>query len=294
MTLASARSAHRLTAPGHGSHGDPLAAEALGWVLLEGTVVLVLVATAVAYALGVHADRCGRGWPVHRTVLWYAGLAAAGTALVGPLADAARTSFTAHMVGHLLLGMVAPLLLVLAAPVTLVLRALPVVGARRVSRLLGLPVVRVATHPVVTAVLNGGGLWLLYTTDLYRLMHGSVLLHAAVHLHVLLAGYLFTASMVGLDPDRHRSSVRLRAAVLVLFVAAHSLLAKWLYIHPPVGVDLGDARVGAQVMYYGGDVVDVTLMVLLLAGWYRSTRARVPAGPAPVPARPDPVRPTSG
>ena len=84
-----------------------------------------------------------------------------GTALVGPLADAARTAFTPHMAAHLLLGMAAPLLLVLAAPVTLALRALPVARARTLSRLLRTPPVRAVTRPVVAGTLNAGGLWVL-------------------------------------------------------------------------------------------------------------------------------------
>src|SRR5690606_7665653 len=192
------------------------------------------VLAAAGWATGLWAARHRGPWPAHRKVLWCAGLLCAGTALVGPLAGAARSSFTAHMAGHLLLGMVAPLLLVLAAPVTLALRALPAPSARRLVRLLRTPFVRVvAHHPVVAAVLNAGGLWLLYTTDLYRLMHRSVLVHALVHAHVLLAGWVFTASVVGVDPDPHRAPVNVRATVLVLFVAALSLLGKWLYVHPP-------------------------------------------------------------
>ena len=103
--------------------------------------------------------------------------------------------------------------------------------------------------------------------------------HAVVHAHVLLAGYVFTASIVGRDPDPHRASLAMRAVVLVLFIAVHSMLAKWLYAHPPAGVDAVDAQVGSQVMYYGGDVVDVTLLVLLGLGWFAATRPRAGAAP---------------
>jgi putative membrane protein len=98
--------------------------------------------------------------------------------------------------------------------------------------------------------------------------------HAAVHLHVLLAGCVFTAAVAGVDPDPHRAPFRLRAVVLIGFVAAHSALAKHLYGHPPDGVEASDARVGAQLMYYGGDVVDVALIVVLCAQWYAAARPR--------------------
>lgn len=98
--------------------------------------------------------------------------------------------------------------------------------------------------------------------------------YTLVLLHVLVVGYVFTASLVGVDPDPHRASMALRSTVLVLFIASHSILAKWLYARPPPGVADGDAQVGAQLMYYGGDAVDVALLVLLFAGWYAATRPR--------------------
>jgi putative membrane protein len=252
--------------------------------LPETAVVLVLVVAAAGYAAALRAARDRSPWPAHRTALWYAGLFCAGVALLGPVAEAARASFTAHMLGHVLLGMLAPLLLVLAAPVTLALRALPAARARTLTRLLRHPSVRAVTHPAVVAALNGGGIWLLYTTDLYQQIHTSVLTHAVVHAHVFLAGYVFTASIVSVDPDPHRAPVTVRAAVLVIFIAAHSVLAKWLYAHPPAEVEAADAQAGAQLMYYAGDAVDVTLIVLLLVGWYTAARPRDIALVGPRPA----------
>ncbi|MBB5748856.1 putative membrane protein [Micrococcus sp. TA1] len=263
----------------HGHGGGPApggsgGADALGWFLADVAVVLLLTVAALGYALGLWASRGRSPWPVRRALCWYAGLGCVGAALLGPLARAAREGFTAHMSAHLLLGMIAPLLLVLAAPVTLALRALPVRAARSLTRLLRRRSVRVITHPVVAAVLSAGGLWVLYTTALYPLMHASPLVHALVHAHVLLAGCLLTAALVGPDPDPHRTSMVLRSAVLVAFIAAHSVLAKWLYAQPPDGVDRTDGEAGAQLMYYGGDAVDVVLIVLLFSGWYAATRPR--------------------
>lgn len=246
-----------------------------GWFVFEVLVVALLLIAAAGYAWFLWAGRHRSAWPLHRPILLYLGLACVAASLAGPLAQAAHGSFTAHMVGHLLLGMIAPLLLVLAAPVSVVLRGLSVRRARAVVRVLRSPYVRVITHPVVAAVLNAGGLWVLYTTLLFHAMHGSVWVHALVHAHIFLAGYVFTASLVGLDPDPHRAPFKLRAGVLIAFIAAHSILAKWLYAHPPAGVELADGQFGAQLMYYGGDAVDVLLIVLLFTGWYRATRPRV-------------------
>jgi len=240
----------------------------------DALLVLALLAAAAGYALALWRNRHRSPWPVHRTVLWYAGLACAAAATSGPLAAAAATSFTAHMAGHVLLGMLAPLLLVLAAPVALVLRALPVAQARSFGRVLGGTPVRVLAHPVIALVLDAGGLWLLYGTDLFHLAHRSSAVGFAVHAHVLLAGCLLTAALVAPPPRHHLASLRVRVVVLGVFVAVHSALAKWLYAHPPTGVAPQDGRTGAQLMYYAGDVVDVALMVLLVAGWYSATRPR--------------------
>jgi putative membrane protein len=266
-----------------GHHGNART-DVDAWALLEGAALATVGIAAVLYGLALWTSRHRSPWPADRAVCWFAGVLCAALAL-GPIARAAHESFTAHMVGHLLLGMLAPLLLVLGAPVTLALRALPVDDARALARVLRSRAVRWVTHPIVAALVNAGGLWLLYGWDggrLFALMHGSAIVHAVVHLHVFLAGYVFTASIVGRDPDPHRASLAMRAAVLVGFIAVHSMLAKWLYGHPPSGVDAVDAQVGSQVMYYGGDVVDVTLLVLLGLGWFAATRPR--AGAVPVAA----------
>ena len=230
---------------------------------------LVLAALAVAaYLYLATGDR--RGWLRWRSACWVAGCLSGAVAVSG----AVPHSFQGHMVGHLLLGMAAPVLLVLAAPVTLLLRRLSVPSARRLSRALRSLPLRVVTEPAVAAVLNVGALWLLYTTPLYGWQQQSPALQLLVHVHVLAAGCLFAVALIGPDPLPHRRSFTHRAVVLVAALAAHGILAKFLYAHPPVGVDPVAAQQAALVMYYGGDVVDVGLMVLLCAGWYRARATR--------------------
>jgi len=244
-----------------------------GPALLTVVGLLVGLVGLVDYLLLVAVTR-RRGWPRRRTAAWLVGSVVATGSVVGPLPAAADSSYPHHMVVHLLLGMVAPLLLVRAAPVTLVLRALPVPAARQLSRVLATPLVRVATEPVVAAVLTVGGMWLLYSTPLYPAMHHHPVLHLVVHAHLFVAGCLFTIAIVGVDPMPHRRSYTHRAVVLVASLAAHDILAKYLYAHPPLGVGAEPAELGSMIMYYGGDAVDVIIMVLLGASWYRAARPR--------------------
>lgn len=241
---------------------------------LSPAAASLMAVAAVGYiGASVPLWRSGR-WPGGRMVLWTAGTATAAVTLIGPLAQRAHHDFAAHMVGHVLLGMLAPLLLTLAAPITLMLRRLPIALARRCTRLLAAGPVRLLTHPVIASVLNIGGLWLLYRTDLYARMEDSVAIDVLVHVHVLGAGYLFASAFVGVDPVPHRPRFPARAVVLLVALAAHAILAKSLYAHPPPGLAHHQTQAGAMVMYYGGDAVDLLLITTFFWQWFDAARPR--------------------
>jgi len=239
---------------------------------LTGEVLLAVpfACALVFYGCGVVIQhRRGRPWSWRRSASWSLGVATAAAGFVGPLADGAHGGFTAHMAAHVCVGMLAPLLLVQGAPVTLALRSLSVVPARRLTRLLSSPPARLVTTPIVAALFNVGGLWVLYATPLQESMQADPLVHLAIMAHFLLAGYLFTAAIIPVDPAPHRAGFPLRMGVVVAALAAHGILAKTLYAHPPAGVGTADAQAGAMLMYYAGDVVDAAIIALLCAQWYR-------------------------
>lgn len=229
-----------------------------------GVGLLVAVACYVIPALrqGARAR-----WPRYRILLWIAGCFVAALSVQAATGD--HDDFAGHALAHVGLGMLAPLLLMLSAPVTLALRSLSPVPARRLARLLRSRPVRFLAHPIPSAVLHLGGLWLLYTGGLYASMHTNGVLFVAVHVHVFVSGYLFSASIAGVDPNAHRARFATRAIVLCAVMAGHSILAKYLYANPPADVHAASAEAGSVVMYYGSDAVSVALVVLLCAGWYR-------------------------
>ncbi|GAA3385346.1 cytochrome c oxidase assembly protein [Cryptosporangium minutisporangium] len=244
------------------THHDP--ASVTGLLLLGSALALPLL----CYRLAVgEANRRHGHWPGRRSGCWAAGLATLGLGVAGT-GLLSEHGFVPHMVSHLLVGMVAPLLLALAAPVSLALRALPVARARTLVRVLRSAPLRTLGHPVTAAVINAGGLWLLYATPLYSAVGN----HPLLHVHLLAAGYLFAAAILGTHP--RPAGFPLRAAVLVGYLAAHDILAKYLYGHPPAGVPTADAELGAQLMYYGGDAVDLVLIVLLCRAWFRTLARR--------------------
>jgi putative membrane protein len=248
-----------------------------GGFLLEAALFLPALVAVAAYLLSAASPRIAGGWPKRRSACFILGAITAASTFVGPFAALSHQDFTANVGAHLLTGMVAPLFLVLSRPITLALRTLEVVPARRLSALLKSKPARVLTDPSVAAVLNVGGMWVMYRTDLYQGMQGSVLIHWLVMGHVLAAGYLFTAAMVGRDPAPHRPKHGYRCAVLVATIAAHNVLAKSLYAMPPTGVPTGQAETGGQLMYYVGGAVELALIILLWHQWYRTGARKVPA-----------------
>ncbi|WP_213513141.1 cytochrome c oxidase assembly protein [Paenibacillus montaniterrae] len=239
-----------------------------------GLVLLFLLALVMYILAVVLSNMRHKRWPIYRSVCWACGILLAALSVAGPLADHAHLNFTAHMLCHLFLGMLSPLLLALAAPITLFLRTLTVPSARKLSQMLKSWPSQLLTNPVVATFLNIGGLWLLYTTSLYSLMHQSSLLLLIVHLHIFLAGYLFTVSIIYVDPVSHRAPFMYRAVALIIALAGHGVLSKYIYAYPPSGVPAVQAKQGALLMYYGGDLVAVVIIFILCLHWYKATRPR--------------------
>lgn len=214
-------------------------------------------------------------WPKTLLVYWLIGAACIAFSITGSLAHDAHHHFTAHMLVHLLLGMVAPLFFVLAKPVALLISTLPTTVARRVMRFFKMPYIRLIGHPITASLLNIGGLWLLYTTDLYAMMHASVFVHYVIHLHIFLAGYVFTHVILSIDFYPHRASWRLRAIVLILAIAGHNVLAKWIYANPLQMISQQQAETGAIWMYYGGGIIELAIIILLCYEQYQSAQKRI-------------------
>ncbi|KZE39906.1 hypothetical protein AV656_01075 [Bhargavaea cecembensis] len=244
---------------------------------LQILVGIIAFSGAIGYLiLMIRTNRVRRlkHWPGRRLFFWLSGTLSAMLVFIGPFAEAAHHDFRIHMAGHLLLGMLAPLLIALSAPVTLLLRALPVPAARRLTKALRHPIARFYRNPVTASVLNIGGLWLLYATPLFQLMHHHLWLYLLIHVHVFAAGYLFTISMLYIDPAPHRCSYVFRTIVFICALAAHGILSKSIYADLLPGFPPDQVREGAMLMYYGGDLVDLVIIILLFHGWYRDTAPR--------------------
>lgn len=235
-------------------------------------VVLTIVAAAGYGTALARLHRRGSRWPASRTACLLAGSACICAAVLPPISTHDEY-FPVHVGQHLLLGMAGPAFLALAAPVTIMLRALPRRPFRAVLRLLHSWPVRIVSSLPAAIILDLGGLYLLYLTGLYRAAENNDLIHAAVHLHMFLAGCLLSWALIGLDPIRRRPGIKTRVAALVVAAAAHDTLAKLMYAHglPAGGGPIASRLTGAELMYYGGTVIDIALAIVLMAQWYQAS-----------------------
>jgi putative membrane protein len=80
---------------------------------------------------------------------------------------------------------------------------------------------------------------------------------------------------VYIDPTPHRLSYLYRSLVLLFALSAHAILAKHIYAFPPAGVAKQEAEIGGMLMYYGGDAIDLIIIIMLCHQWYRSTQPKM-------------------
>jgi putative copper resistance protein D len=243
------------------------------------------------YLAGVwRLHRRGDRWPMLRTVLWVASLLVLFWVTSGPLNVYEQYLFSAHMLGHVLLGMAIPVLLVLSAPLTLALRAIrkrddDSRGPREwIMLLVHSRYAAVFTHPLVPGGLFAASLWAFYYTPIFRWATEEHVGHTWMIIHFLLVGYLFAQAVVGIDPVAGRAPYPLRLILLLATMALHAffglalveshglLLADWYgamgrtWGLPP----LEDQRAPAGVAWSVGEIPTVVLAVLVAILWNRS------------------------
>jgi putative membrane protein len=131
---------------------------------------------------------------------------------------------------------------------------------------------RFTTHPVVTLVVNVGGLVALYLTPLYGWAIQYPPAHVAVQLHFFMAGCLFAWVIAGADPVPHRWSVPRRLILIGAAVAAHAAVAQLVYagMGAHLAIGLAERRGAGDLMYYGGDLAALLLAVAILGTWRNS------------------------
>ena len=245
----------------------------LDWQL-DPAAAVGLTAAAVAYARGVRRlARRGRRWPAGRSLCWALALLPGVVATQSGIGRYDTQRFTIHMVQHLLLGMVVPFAGVCAAPLTLALQS-GGPGTRRVLRsALRSRWGRVLSHPVVTWVLFGGGLAVVYLTPVLTISAHNAAVHLLVHAHLLVSGSLFLAGLVGSDPSPRPLPFAGRLLSALTAVPFHAFLGLALLsaaapLAPSVYPSLSDQRTAAGLLWGMGELFTLAVAAVVVRRWY--------------------------
>ena len=267
----------------------PALAEPDASVLLTIDSPLLVLAGAAAvllYAAGVRARRQrGAPWPAARSVAFALGLVATLAGLASGIARYDDATFSLHMVQHLLVGMLGPMLLAASGIVTLALQTAPPSVRRPLRYLVHSPTCRRLTHPGVGFVAFASALALSLWTPVAAAAIDHDLVHAWLHLHLLLAGALFWWPVVGVDRSL-RASPPSALLALVAMIPLHGFVAmSLLTATTPVGGatflavprawpfdPMHDLRVGAAVLWIGGELVTVAAGILVGRRWLAADR----------------------
>lgn len=243
------------------------------------------------YLAGViRLARRGDRWPIGRTISWILGLLFLFYTTNGALNAYEQYLFSVHMLAHMMLTMLIPLMLVLGAPITLALRATEKRddgswgGREWIMWAVQTPYSKFITHPAVAAVVFAGSLWIFYFTPIARWAASEHLGHQWMIIHFLIAGYLFSLSMIGIDPVPYRFPYPLRLVTLFATMASHAffgvtimtgnglMLADW---YGAMGrtwgaTPLEDQSTGGGIAWGIGELPTLALALIVAVQWSRS------------------------
>jgi cytochrome c oxidase assembly factor CtaG len=222
--------------------------------------------------------------PPSRTIAFLAAMAALAFALVSGIGRYDTSLFSIHMVQHVLLMLVAAPLIALSAPITLILRLASGSTRRRwILPFLNSRPVRFLTFPVTDWIIFAGVMWASHFSPLFNAALEDPLIHDLEHGLFLSTALLFWWPAVGLDPAPWRMGHPVRIVHVFLQMTQNTFLAvvilnvpTVLYAHyatlvrpwGPSGID--DQRLAAGIMWLAGDLIFLTAIMVLVAGWMRA------------------------
>lgn len=251
---------------------------------IEPIPAVGLLATSLLYVAGIHRLRQrGRSWSWKRWVPYAAGVLAIAVATQTPLAAQDTKLFSAHVVQHLLLSMGGPALLAMGAPLTLWLQAADRPLQVKLLAVLNSRYVRFVTFPLVSWSIFVATLFVLYFSPLYELSLRNAVFHDFVHIHFIVAGFVFFAPVVAIDPHPHRLPHGARLLYVGLTLPAHAFLAlALLSATSPLAVDwytlttgrtleevLSDQKLGSAIMWVAGDLIAIFTVGVVATQWAR-------------------------
>ena len=276
--------------------GDKLPPELtdLAWVTVWDIDVLwmsVSLGAIALYLYGVSVLRKrGDKWPLVRTISFVSGMLVLLYVTNGAMNAYQEYLFSVHMVGHMVLSMMVPVLLVPGAPVTLLSRA----QAPRKDGSWGMrewvlwavhtPFAWFVSHPLFAGLNFALSLVMFYYTPLFRWATEEHLGHQWMLIHFLITGYLFVQSLMGVDPQPHRTGYPIKLMLLIGTMAFHAffglglmnerslLLADWFGAMGRTWGDdpLADQAIGGAFAWGVGEIPTIVIALIVVTQWSRS------------------------
>jgi putative copper resistance protein D len=220
----------------------------------------------------------GTRWSPWATASWLAGVAVLLVSVHSSIEAYGHALLWVHMIQHLLLIMVVPILLIWGHPVQLIWGRPP---RGRLARLL--------TFPVLTVGLYTAVLVLTHLTGFPEAMSTQPLVHHGEQILYLVSGYLLFWPLAGSEASPWPVPHIVRFALLGLAMGADTLVGVALMLtgyplapstammRPGWGPSLlADQNLAGAIMWVGGDVLMMLLMLAVVAQWSATgSRARL-------------------
>lgn len=261
----------------------------------NGLFLALLILMVALYIRGVLVlSRRGDKWPVNRTIFFALGISIADFAVNGGLGMYSHVAFSFHMVAHMALATLAPIGIALGAPITLALRTLPIGRFPQERGIRGFALTalhsryaRFFTNPIVAMLVFDGSMFALYFTDLFKWLMSYHFGHFFMELHFFIAGFLFFAALIGVDPVPAKLPFVARIVVIFAAMSIHAFFSVslmsagtlvdggyFISLERPWWPDLlADQRTGAAFGWAFGEVPILLALAATFIQWVRSDSA---------------------
>ena len=258
----------------------------------NGLFLAILIVLVALYIKGVVTlTKRGDKWPINRTIFFALGISVADFAVNGGLGVYSHVAFSFHMVAHMALATLAPIGIALGAPITLALRTLPIGRTPNERGIRGYALAilhsrysRFLTNPIVAMLVFDISMFALYFTDLFQWLMSYHFGHFFMEMHFFIAGFLFFAAIMGIDPIPNKLPFIARIVVILAAMSIHAFFSVSL-MSSTVLVDggyftslqrpwwpdlLADQKAGAAFGWAFGEIPILLALAATFIQWVRS------------------------
>ena len=261
-----------------------------GW-RFDPLVWLPAIAALLLWRHGVNG--IAREHPQHpvarrRSISWLLGVLTVVFALDSGIEHYDTTLFSIHMVQHMLLTLVAPVLLLYAGPITMLLQASSHATRQRwILPILHSRIVRFFAFPVVSWLLFAAVMWGSHFSPLFDASLENEWIHRFEHALFLGSALLFWWPVIGPDPSPWRMAPAVKVLYVGLQMPQNTFLALAIYMastplynHYVTNIrtwgptPLEDQQAAGGIMWLGGDLIFLAMLMLLVLAWMRDEERR--------------------